>query len=158
MLAICTSRSRSSGVGGESRIQQNIREQIKAGGEIAAQHFRVHAEAVVAAVAVQCCRRRIRFPSRFFPRYGVLRAFEQHLGEQLRDAVVRRRFRPARRLGTPREIPRTAGDDFPSRAGAGRWAVQISGSANQRWFQPPRMVFGVGAVRATARRACGFPP
>ena len=53
MLAICTSRSRSSGVGGKSRVQQDVGEQIQAGGEIAAQHFRVHAKTVVAAVAVK---------------------------------------------------------------------------------------------------------
>jgi hypothetical protein len=39
-------------VGGENRVQQDIGEQVQAGREIAAQHFGVHAKAVVAAVAV----------------------------------------------------------------------------------------------------------
>ena len=79
-------------VGGKRRVQQDIGEQIQPGREIAAQHLRVHAKAVVAAVAVNAAADGFNLRGDLF-RAARRRALEQRLGEQLRDAVVRGRFR-----------------------------------------------------------------
>ncbi len=108
-------------VGGKTRIQHDVGEQIQSGRKIRAQHLGVHAKTVVAAVAVQVAADGFDLRGDLF-RAALLRAFDEHLGEQHRRAVVPRRFPPARRLGTRREIPRTAGDDLPSPAASGRSA------------------------------------
>ena len=92
MLAICTSRSRSSASAGKSRIQQNIGKQIQAGCKIAAQHLHIHAKAVVAAIAVNVAADGFDF-ARDIPGITTFRAFKQHLGGKFRDAVVLRIFR-----------------------------------------------------------------
>ena len=79
-------------VGGKRRVQQDIGEQIQPGREIAAQHLRVHAKAVVAAVAVNAAADGFNLRGDLL-RAARRRALEQRLGEQLRDAVVRGRFR-----------------------------------------------------------------
>ena len=50
--------------GGKGRVQQHVGHQVQPHGKIAAEDLGVHAKAVVAAVAVDAARRRIRFPGR----------------------------------------------------------------------------------------------
>ncbi len=77
--------------GGKNRVQQNVGEQIEAGRKITAQDFRVDAETIIAAVAVNVSAdgfdfRRDAFGGAF------LRSLQQHFAEHQSDSVVRRSF------------------------------------------------------------------
>ena len=72
---------------GENRIQNHIGEQIQTSREIFAQYFCVDAETIIAAVAVNVAADGFNLDRNLFgaARFG---AFDEHLGEQHRCAVV----------------------------------------------------------------------
>ena len=76
---------------GKARIQQDVREQIQADGKIAAQHFGIRAEALVAAVGIDAPADGFDF-ARDVLGAAAVRAFDERLGHQLSDAVVRGGF------------------------------------------------------------------
>ena len=77
--------------GGEGRVQQDIREKVEAGLEVAAHHLGIHAEAVVPTVGVEVSADGFNLRGNLLGAAG-LGALHEHLRKRGSNAVVRGRF------------------------------------------------------------------